>query len=294
MTTSPGLIPGYYPPSRENYETLLFLWTLYPLLSSLQWLTPWYPMGKTSITSRLNLPGRIGWMTMEAPGFLTLLYTMRTLSPSSGLPWQNQVLAGLFVIHYCYRAILFPLIQPSMSPLHIGVWLAALTFQVCNGLCIGSWLAAYGPISTEDWDTSKVGTGQFAVGIAVFYVGLAANYFHDDELREIRRREMARQERVAKEQGGMGKGGKKTIEKHYEIPTAGLFKYMLYPHYFVEWVEWFGFWMAAGWGCAPARCFFVNEVTAMLPRAVRGKRWYVERFGEEKVGRKWAVIPGVI
>jgi len=58
-------------------------------------------MGKTSVTSRLNLPGRVGWLLMEAPGFLTLLYHMRTLPAQVGieeLPWQNKVLAGLFVI----------------------------------------------------------------------------------------------------------------------------------------------------------------------------------------------------
>lgn len=57
-------------------------------------------MGKTSVTSRLNLPGRIGWLTMEAPGFLTLLYLMKVLPEQHGiddLPWQNKVLAGLFV-----------------------------------------------------------------------------------------------------------------------------------------------------------------------------------------------------
>jgi hypothetical protein len=58
-------------------------------------------------------------------------------------------------------------------------------------------------------------------------------------------------------------------------------------------VEWFGFWMAAGWGCVPARCFFVNEIAAMLPRAVSGRKWYVEKFGEEKIRGRWAVIPGV-
>ena len=60
----------------------------------------WYGMGKTSVTSRLNIPGRIAWMAMEVPGFTTLLYTVATLSKQHGiddLPWQNRVLAGLFV-----------------------------------------------------------------------------------------------------------------------------------------------------------------------------------------------------
>lgn len=259
-------------------------------------------MGKTSVTSRLNLPGRIGWLTMEAPGFLTLLYTLRTLppqlpashyggDPDRSLPWQNKVLAALFVLHYAYRALLFPFLQPSMSPLHAVIWLSALAFQLTNGLLLGAWLAAYGPTTQSAWasSSSSSSTLQFAAGIALFYVGLAANYYHDDELREIRRRERARQAR-AKDGSNQKKRG---VDKHYEIPQGGLFKVMLYPHYFVEWVEWFGFWMAAGWGCAPARCFLFNEIASMLPRAVKGKQWYVEKFGEDKIKGRWAVIPGV-
>ncbi|KAK3320627.1 3-oxo-5-alpha-steroid 4-dehydrogenase-domain-containing protein [Cercophora scortea] len=292
-TATTGLIPNWYPPNRENYELILTLWTWFPVFASLQWLVSWYGMGKTSTTSRLNFPGRIGWLTMECPGFLSLLYTLNKLSaPGSSLPWQNQVLAALFVIHYIYRAVLFPFIQPSMSPIHALVWVSALTFQVVNGTCIGAWLAAYGPTTQAAWEAQlgKYSTLQFVAGIAIFYLGLAANYYHDDELREIRRREMERLQRLTEKDGAAKKNG---VEKHYEIPQAGLFKVMLYPHYFVEWVEWFGFYMAAGWGCVPARCFLVNEVTSMLPRAVKGRQWYAEKFGEDKIRGRWAVIPGV-
>lgn len=291
-TSTVGLINNWYPPTAENYHFILSLWKWFPAAASLQWVISWYGMGKTSVpTSRLNLPGRLAWLTMECPGFLTLLYTFFRLPPQLGLslsdlPYQNKVLAALFVIHYSYRAVLFPFLQPSMSPLHLAIWVFGFGFQVFNGLCLGSYLAGHGPLSQADWPSPA----QFTAGIGLFYVGLAANYYHDDELREIRRREDARQARLAKESGQT----KKSVEKHYEIPKAGLFQYMLYPHYFVEWVEWFGFWMAAGFGSVPARCFLVNEVFAMLPRAVRGKKWYVEKFGEEKVGKKWAVIPGVI
>ncbi len=189
--------------------------------------------------------------------------------------------------------MLFPLIQPSMSPIHVAVWGLGFSFQVFNATCLGSWLAAYGPTTAAAWEAqlAPFSTLQFAVGIAVFYLGLAANYYHDDELREIRRREEARQERIARERGAGG--SRAGIRKHYQIPEAGFFKYMLYPHYFAEWIEWAGFYMAAGWSCVPARMFVVNEVAAMLPRAVRGKKWYIDRFGEEKIRGKWAVIPGV-
>jgi len=292
MTT--GLIDNWYPPSKENYDFVLSLWKWYPLFCSLQWFLSWYGMGKTSVQSRLNVPGRIGWLTMEVPGFLSLLYTMThlpsQLSITDDLPWQNKVLGGLFVIHYSYRAVLFPLLQPSISPMHVLIWASAFSFQVINGTCIGAYLSGYGPTTARDWEFQlHLGTLQFVVGIGLFYFGLIGNYYHDEELRNIRRREQARQERVAKEKGE----SVKSVEKHYEIPQAGLFQIMLFPHYFLEWIEWLGFWVAAGWSCTPARCFLFNEVAAMLPRAVSGKKWYVERFGEEKIKKKWAAIPGV-
>lgn len=177
-----------------------------------------------------------------------------------------------------------------MSPIHPLVWAAALAFQLCNATSIGCWLAAYGPTTSEAWAaTGPFATARFVLGITVFYLGLSANYFHDEELREIRRSEARRQERLRREKGGEGKG----VEKHYRVPEAGLFRWILYPHYLCEWIEWAGFWMATGWGCVPARAFLINEVATMTPRAVRGRRWYLERFGEEKVGKKWAVLPGI-
>ena len=57
-------------------------------------------MGKTSTESRFNIPGKIGWATMEAPGFVTLLYIMVTLPQKNGiehLPGANWLMAALFV-----------------------------------------------------------------------------------------------------------------------------------------------------------------------------------------------------
>ncbi|KAK4088627.1 hypothetical protein Purlil1_7178 [Purpureocillium lilacinum] len=295
-----AIIEGWLPPTQAHYDLILRVWQFaFPPLASIQWLVRWYPMGKTSVASRLNLPGRVAWMTMEAPGFLTLLYLMSTMPERHGiddLPWQNRVLGGLFVIHYSYRAIAFPLLQPSMAPIHALVWAAALCFQLLNATCLGSWLSAYGPVTADAW-AAQSPLPQFALGMLLFYVGLAGNFFHDEELREIRRRAAAKQrkQQSTNGQGKVANGGGTVAAKHYyEIPQAGLFRYMLYPHYFCEWVEWLGFVMAAGWTCAPAWAFLVNEVVSMLPRAVNGKRWYVERFGADKVGKKWAIIPGVL
>jgi 3-oxo-5-alpha-steroid 4-dehydrogenase 1 len=73
-----------------------------------------------------------------------------------------------------------------------------------------------------------------------------------------------------------------------------LFEFVLYPHYLCEWVEWAGFWLIGGMAFVPARNFLLAEIATMAPRAVSGRRWYLEKFGRDKVGDKKAVIPGIL
>lgn len=49
-----------------------------------------------------------------------------------------------------------------------------------------------------------------------------------------------------------------------------------------------------GSACVPARNFVLNEVATMLPRALKGRQWYMQRFGKEKVGGRKAIIPGIL
>lgn len=208
------------------------------------------------------------------------------LNLSQPLPIGNWTMAGVYTIHYIYRAFLFPLLNPSMSPIHPFVAASAFGWQIINGICIGGWLAGYGPRTVHDWSGQAAFT---MIGLIMWGWGLMGNIYHDDELREIRRVAMKKGE--AEKNAGKGKVD---IKKYYEVPQSGLFRFVLYPHYLCEWFEWAGFWMIGGWGCVPARSFLLNEISTMLPRALSGRRWYVERFGKEKVGGRKAVIPGLL
>ena len=113
-----AIIESWVPPSREHWELLTWLWQFFPLVYQQQclvpidmltaplqvtigqWLLDFYPQGKTSIDSRFNIPGKIAWATMEAPGFMLLLYIMYSLPKEiglDGLPAVNWVMAALFV-----------------------------------------------------------------------------------------------------------------------------------------------------------------------------------------------------
>lgn len=227
---------------------------------------------------------------MESIGPLTLLYCVLTIPPSENLPslpWENLTMAALYTLHYLYRALLFPYLQPTMSPIHPLVFASAAAWNLLNGLSIGGWVGGYGPQTSEAWAGRLYA---IEIGLVVWGWGLLANIFHDDDLREIRRSALRRR----KEQAARDGKAPESVEKLYMLPKNGLFHYVLYAHYFCEWIEWTGFWIIGGWECGPARSFLFNEVATMLPRALAGRRWYVEKFGREKVGGRKAVIPGIL
>ena len=250
-------------------------------------------MGKTSKESRFNIPGKIGWITMEAPGTIALIYCMSTIPAEgfSSLPLENLILGGLFSIHYLNRALIGPIINPSMAPMSPLVWLFALSFQLMNGISIGGWLAGYGPTTLQQLkgEMNVSFTTKFQAGVLIWALGLLGNIWHDDELRQIRRDAAKEQKQKEKEDGA-----RTGIEKVYKIPENGLFRWIFFPHYLCEWIEWGGFWLAAGSRCTPARSFLLNEIATMLPRAIQGKEWYEKKFGREKVAGRKAVIPVII
>lgn len=91
-------------------------------------------------------------------------------------------------------------------------------------------------------------------GLMVWALGLLGNIFHDDELREIRRAALRNQKKREQEKDegrtpsplkwqarltSAGQvGEKKGVDKVYMIPQNGLFRWIFYPHYLCEWIEW--------------------------------------------------------
>jgi 3-oxo-5-alpha-steroid 4-dehydrogenase 1 len=113
-----ALVQDWLPPTRQNWKLVVYFFQFFPVvrwcalyssaqpltryqITLVQWVIPWYGAGKTSGNSKLYLPGRWAWLTMEVPGFMTLLYLMNTLPAEldlAELPWQNKLLGALFVL----------------------------------------------------------------------------------------------------------------------------------------------------------------------------------------------------
>lgn len=267
-------------------------------------------MGKTSSSSRFNLPGRFAWSVAEAAGPMNLLFILYTLPDKikpppqattslmgTGLPAQHEALACLYLLHYLNRAIISPLFRaPSMSPIHPLVATFMLAHQYTNSSNIACWLV-YSTLNPDLQHRSFFSFGSIVgsiVGLVLFFEGLWRNIMAESSLFSLRR---GAAKRKAKSEGKV----QVTYDKVYVIPPAeGYFRNILYPHYVWEWIEWTGYWILGGtWGLgwgyqSPALWFLIVEVMTMLPRAVRGRAWYAQRFGKRAVAGRAAAIPGLL
>lgn len=211
----------------------------------------------------------------------------------TGLPAQHEVFGLLYVLHYLNRAIITPLfIAPSMSPIHVKITVAMTIFQWLNSSNLASWIA----YSSQQGRglTGSLTDPLAIVGLALFVIGLTGNVVAENTLFGLRR---GAAKRRAKSEGK----AKVTYDKVYVIPPAeGVFSYVLYPHYSLEWLEWTGYWILGGaiglgWGNGSAALWFlIDELSSMSPRAYDGVNWYDGKFGKRAVAGRKAVIPFVL
>ncbi|KZT21459.1 hypothetical protein NEOLEDRAFT_1139285 [Neolentinus lepideus HHB14362 ss-1] len=230
--------------------------------------------------------GLTSWILMEAisPIFFLYTYYISPLTPASqSRPLSDAAtpFAIMYLLHYSNRTFLTPLRTPSRSKSHLIVPLAAILFNIVNGSLLGTYLSSpqtSASIASEPkW--------RLYAGTAMWLVGIIGNIKHDEILLNIRRDKTRSNE-----------------QNHYAIPHGLLYKYISYPNYFCEWIEWIGFAVA----CSPVPSllsyndflrtvtppwlFVIAEVATMLPRAWRGHKWYHQKFPEYPKERK-AVIP---
>ncbi|KAJ7764525.1 hypothetical protein DFH07DRAFT_811507 [Mycena maculata] len=251
------------------------------------------------------------WIVMELVSPACFLYTFFN-APLSGGPGTQTLslgspqsfLVAAFLIHYLNRALLSPLRTPSRSKSHIIVPLFAVAFNTFNGSLMGSF------ISSPDAPTpSAYSLPTFWIGLAMWGLGLAGNIIHDEILLNIRRNAKSK-----------GKANASKAGEHYAIPHGLLYRFISYPNYFCEWVEWLGFALAADprlanalvtggvslptWATlvsgppsaflpllTPPWVFLVSEILLMFPRAYRGHRWYQSTFGDSYPKERKIVIP---
>jgi len=250
--------------------------------------------------SILLVDGIKAWIVMElvSPAFFLYTYVHSPLSklsygspPSFALSNPANVFTSLFLIHYLNRALVSPLRTPSRSKAHIIVPLCGAFFNTINGSLMAAYLSSPSAISFLSRAYSRP---IFWIGVVMWALGFVGNIVHDEILFNIRRKANAKGKSKDKTKGPQ--------KEHYSIPHGLLYKYISYPNYFCEWIEWLGFALACSplpdlsSGSAflatvsPPFLFFLSEIFLMAPRAIKGHLWYKSRFPDYPKERK-AVVP---
>jgi 3-oxo-5-alpha-steroid 4-dehydrogenase 1 len=187
-------------------------------------------------------------------------------------------------------------------------------FNAANGFAMGSYLSS--PLA-HTYMRDAYCRPTFYVLLVMWAMAFIGNIAHDEILYEIRRK--------AKKQSTEKRSGKKEVNvvlsanrEYYGVPYGLLYKYISFPNYFCELLEWSAFAIAAAPipplskvleslsalsldsmlhanippEFAHPYLFLIGTLLPMVPRAYRAHRWYHKTFPSYPKERK-AIVPFV-
>ena len=240
------------------FYNLLFVWIFIGLCTFIYLIfsKTIAPYGRHSNSNwGITIDNRWGWFWMELPA-LVLMPLIILMSPVE----KNGIIVlvlSLWVLHYLYRTILFPIkLKTKGKKMPLIIVVSAFIFNLFNGFFVGYEI---GNISQLEF-----GTNTF-IGLIIFFVGMYINRSSDNKLISLRQE-----------------------NKEYQIPNGGMFKYISCPNHFGEIVEWIGFAIIVlNLG---SLSFALWTAFNLIPRALNHHNWYINSFKEYPNDRK-AVIP---
>ena len=203
---------------------------------------------------------KLGWFLMEVP--TVIIYFIYYLIGNRKTELISLVFLSIWMLHYCQRTFLFPLLIRGKHPMPISIILLGITFNGINTYLQSRWLYKFSPPYFQNWIFNPL----FLIGITVFLCGFIINLHSDNIIRNLRKPE----------------------ETEYKIPYGGMFKYVSCPSYFGEITEWIG-WAIMTWGI-PGLIFAVWTFANLAPRARSNHSWYLNNFPDYPKNRK-ALIP---
>lgn len=211
-----------------------------------------------------TINNRLGWILMETPAVLTILFCYLAAPRSLGLvPWLFLI---FWEVHYMHRTCIFPFrLRGEGRRMPMLIVVSGMAFNIFNGYLNGRYLSHFAPPYAIDWLVDP----RFITGALLFISGFIINLHSDRILFALR----------------------KPGETGYAIPRSGLYRWVSCPNYFGEIIEWIG-WAILTWS-VPGFVFAVWTAANLIPRALAHHRWYRQTFPDYP-GNRTAVIPFVI
>ena len=248
----------------ETFQNLIYVWMAIGAFFFLLLLKVTAPYGRhTSSKWGPLINNRLGWILMEAPGMILLMYfVLIKASQQNAMSWT---LVACYMFHYINRTFVFPFrIHTKAKKMPVLIVGSGILFNLVNGFLLGYYFAWFAHYTAND----LIGP-RFITGTILFAWGVFINWDYDNRLIHLR-------------QPG---------ETGYKIPQGGLFNSISCPNLLGEIIEWTGFAIMC-WNLA-AVSFLVWTVANLIPRALSHHKWYKKQFGNYPARRK-AIIPFVL
>ena len=243
----------------QIYEAILMPWVILGCITFLVLLKIPAPYGKFTKTSwGPMIPSQLGWFVMEiiSPAMFAYFFLIGDTDKN----WVMWVFFICWVGHYTNRSIIYPLRQKNPAKMPLSIALFAFLFNIVNGFVNGYFLG-----SIQSYTMDYLSNWNFILGVILFLIGMRINMQSDTILLNLRSK-----------------------NKGYQIPKGGFFKYVSYPNYFGEILEWIAFalmtWSWAGFS------FMIWTMANLVPRAIKGHEWYHQQFDNYPKNRK-AIFP---
>lgn len=205
------------------------------------------PYGRyTRIDFGPSIPSRYGWILMEIPAVLVMLYFF-VLNQASSMAYLFLI---LWQVHYVNRTFIYPFrLRDPLKPMPVIIVFSGFCFNIINAYLNSISLTVIHTY-TMDW----LWDPRFMIGVMLFIIGFLINQHSDAILFALRK---------------SGEGG-------YKIPNGGLFRWISCPNFLGEIIEWIG-WAIATWSLA-GLSFALCTMGVLIPRAYAHHRWYQETF----------------
>ena len=203
-----------------------------------------------------GIPPRLGMFVLYFAPIVALYFSARDYLPNASLI-QWLVLASVFV-HFAKRVLESLFLHRYSGPVGTFTTILIASFYSLAAYFIG-WLNR-SPIPAMDlW---------FLLGIVLFLVGIAGNFYHHKLLADLRKNSL-----------------------DYFIPKGAWFEYVVCPHYLFEIITWTGiFLLSRHLAALLILLFIIGYLTA---RSIRTLKWYHDRFPGFPKDRK-AILPFIL
>lgn len=202
-----------------------------------------------------GIPTRLGMFILYFSPIVTLFFTVKDYGSSANL--IQWIVIGSIGLHFSKRVLESLFLHKYSGPTGFATTIAIAFFYSFAAFFI-SWLNIKSIPKIDIW---------FILGIILYIIGNVGNFIHHKILVDLRKDSM-----------------------EYFIPTGGLFKVVVCPHYLFEVFTWSGiFLFSRHFGALLVLLMIIAYLSA---RSLKTLKWYKEKFSDFPKNLK-AMIPFV-